>query len=159
VRYRRPYVARHSSVSWNLMLGKNVLWVAKQHGHSIMTMLRTYAAWTEGAVEADVQTIERSMMLTTSRAPSDPPLDGGRSSKDGTQDDLAVVQPVQTTIKGPQGMSYAVNDTKVRPPTPCSIMKNRLRRMWLGWKDSNLRMAGSKPAIIQHDQQVTELAG
>src|SRR6185312_10259394 len=34
VRYRRPYTARHSSVSWNLMVGKNVLWVAKQHGHS-----------------------------------------------------------------------------------------------------------------------------
>jgi hypothetical protein len=30
VRYREPYNARHSSVSWNLMLGKNLLWVAKQ---------------------------------------------------------------------------------------------------------------------------------
>ena len=28
LRYRRPYVARHSSVSWNLMAGKNPLWVA-----------------------------------------------------------------------------------------------------------------------------------
>ena len=35
LRYRRPYVARHSSVSWNLMVGKNVLWVAKQHGHRL----------------------------------------------------------------------------------------------------------------------------
>jgi len=25
------------------MTGKNPLWVAKQHGHSISTMLRTYA--------------------------------------------------------------------------------------------------------------------
>lgn len=33
----------------NLMVGKNVLWVAKQHGHSIVTMLRIYAAWAEGA--------------------------------------------------------------------------------------------------------------
>ena len=31
-RYREPYSARHSCVSWNLMLGKNLLWVAKQHG-------------------------------------------------------------------------------------------------------------------------------
>ena len=46
------------------MVGKNVLWVARQHGHSTITMLRTYAAWTEGAVEADVAGIERSMMLT-----------------------------------------------------------------------------------------------
>jgi hypothetical protein len=27
------------------MVGKNALWVAKQHGHSIATMLRAYAAW------------------------------------------------------------------------------------------------------------------
>ena len=32
VRYRRPYTARHSSVSWNLMAGKNVLWVASNMG-------------------------------------------------------------------------------------------------------------------------------
>ena len=44
------------------MVGKNVLWVAKQHGHSIVTMLRIYAAWAEGAVEADVEAIKRSMM-------------------------------------------------------------------------------------------------
>jgi integrase len=29
-RYREAYNARHSFVSWNLMLGKNLLWVAKQ---------------------------------------------------------------------------------------------------------------------------------
>ena len=68
VRYRRPYTARHSSVSWNLMIGKNVLWVAKQHGHSTVTMLRAYAAWTGEAVDADIQTIERSMNLMPRRA-------------------------------------------------------------------------------------------
>jgi integrase len=61
LRYRRPYTARHSSVSWNLMIGKNPLWVSKQHGHSVATMLRVYAAWAEGAVESDVEAIERSM--------------------------------------------------------------------------------------------------
>jgi integrase len=61
LRYRRPYAARHSSVSWNLMTGKNPLWVAKQHGHSIATMLRVYAAWAEGMVESDVEAIRRSM--------------------------------------------------------------------------------------------------
>ena len=61
LRYRRPYVARHSSVSWNLMASKNPLWVAKQHGHSITTMLRVYAAWAEDMVESDVDAIRRSM--------------------------------------------------------------------------------------------------
>ncbi len=61
LRYRRPYTARHSSVSWNLMIGKNPLWVAKQHGRSIATMLCVYAAWAGGSVESDVEAIKRSM--------------------------------------------------------------------------------------------------
>jgi hypothetical protein len=52
IRYRRPYVARHTSVSWNLMMGRNPLLIAKEHSHRILTMLTVYAAWTEGAVEA-----------------------------------------------------------------------------------------------------------
>jgi integrase len=42
--YWEPYNARHSFVSWNLMLGKNPLWVAKQHGHSVQTILEVYGA-------------------------------------------------------------------------------------------------------------------
>jgi integrase len=61
IRYRKPYCARHSSVSWNLMIGRSPLWVAKQHGHSIATMLRAYAAWSEGAIEADLDAIEHSL--------------------------------------------------------------------------------------------------
>jgi hypothetical protein len=61
LRYRRPYVARHSSVSWNLMIGKNLLWVSKQHGHSIDTMLRVYATWIEGTSDCDVAAIKRGM--------------------------------------------------------------------------------------------------
>jgi len=151
VRYRRPYTARHSSVSWNLMLGKNPLWVSKQHGHSLITMLRIYAAWTDGAVEADVQTIERSMGVTRTRTlrdrPRKPPRSGGRRSTDKsapTPDDLAVVQSVPATIKGPDEMGYVVHDARIRPPTACLISENRLRENWLGWQDSNQRMAGSK---------------
>jgi integrase len=61
LRNRRPYVARHSSVSWNLMIGKNLLWVSKQHGHSIDTMLRVYATWIEGTSDCDVAAIKRGM--------------------------------------------------------------------------------------------------
>ncbi|HEY0686171.1 MAG TPA: hypothetical protein VGD45_27770 [Steroidobacter sp.] len=70
LRHRRPYVARHTSVSWQLMLGKNLLWVARQHGHSIVTMLRTYAAWIDGAAEVDVAAIRRSMHRVTMRRAS-----------------------------------------------------------------------------------------
>jgi len=48
IRYREPKNARQSCVSWYLMIGKNVLWVSKNHGHSVQTMLSSYAAWTEG---------------------------------------------------------------------------------------------------------------
>jgi hypothetical protein len=93
LRYRRPYTARHSSVSWNLMTGKNPLWVAKQHGHSIATMLRVYAAWAEGAVEADVETVKRSMNLTPDRRPSSvrpiPPCSYGRRSNSSDENPCA----------------------------------------------------------------------
>jgi len=43
------------------MLGKNLLWVAKQHGHSVEVMLRMYAAWLEGSTEADIHAIKEAM--------------------------------------------------------------------------------------------------
>jgi hypothetical protein len=70
VRYRKPYCARHSSVSWDVMTGRSALWVARQHGHGISTMLRFYAAWTEGAIEADIAAIQAAM--TTSERPARP---------------------------------------------------------------------------------------
>jgi hypothetical protein len=61
IRRRGPYHARHSSVTWQLMLGKNLLWVAKQHGHSVEVMLRMYAGWLEGATESDIHAIKNAM--------------------------------------------------------------------------------------------------
>jgi hypothetical protein len=55
VRYREPYNARHSCVSWRLMAGHNVMLVAEEDGHSVATMLKKYAAWTKGATEPDVE--------------------------------------------------------------------------------------------------------
>jgi hypothetical protein len=42
----------------------NHLWVAKQHGHSVEVMLRMYAAWLEGATEADIHAIKKAMEKT-----------------------------------------------------------------------------------------------
>jgi integrase len=61
IRYRKPYAARHSSVSWDLMMGRNPLRVAQQHGHSLLTMLLVYAAWTEGSLNVDVAAVRRAM--------------------------------------------------------------------------------------------------
>ncbi len=56
-----PYHARHSSVTWQLMLRRNLLWVAKQRGHSVEVMLRMYPAWLEGATEDDIHAIKQAM--------------------------------------------------------------------------------------------------
>lgn len=61
IRYREPYQTRHTSVTWNLMIGKDLLWVAEQHGHSPSVMLRTYAKWLKGATEETIATIRRAM--------------------------------------------------------------------------------------------------
>ena len=68
LRFRRPYCARHTSVSWNLMIGKPPLWVSRQHGHSLTTMFRTYAAWVRGATVADVAMIQSAMNRKKSAA-------------------------------------------------------------------------------------------
>jgi hypothetical protein len=39
--------------------------VAKQHGHSVEVMLRMYAAWLEGATEADIHAIKKAMEKTS----------------------------------------------------------------------------------------------
>jgi len=72
IRYRKPYAARHSSVSWDLMLGRNPLWVAKQHGHSIATMLWVYAAWIEGTSETDLLTLQEAMNGVRQSSPAEP---------------------------------------------------------------------------------------
>jgi hypothetical protein len=43
------------------MIGKNPLFVSRQHGHSVTTMWRTYAAWMDGALESDIVLIEAAM--------------------------------------------------------------------------------------------------
>jgi integrase len=70
LRFRRPYCARHTSVSWNLMIGKSPLWVSEQHGHSVTTMFRTYAAWVRGATDADVAIIQTAINTERSAADS-----------------------------------------------------------------------------------------
>lgn len=61
IRYRKPYAARHTSVSWELMIGQNPLWVAQQHGHSLITMLSVYAAWSRGTSENEIASIRHAM--------------------------------------------------------------------------------------------------
>ncbi len=78
IRYRRPYTARHTSVSWDLMIGRSALWVARQHGHSISTMLRFYAAWADGAPESDVATIRVTLDSENAQRRNRPVIRAGK---------------------------------------------------------------------------------
>jgi hypothetical protein len=49
------------------MIGRNPLYLAKQHGHSISRMLWIYAAWAEDTTEADVVAIRAAMGATELR--------------------------------------------------------------------------------------------
>ena len=63
IRYRRPYVARHTSGSWNLIIGHPAAFVADQHGHSLITMHTTYAGWVQDAQPHEAEAIRRAMGL------------------------------------------------------------------------------------------------
>lgn len=58
-RYREPYQARSSYISWSLMIGKNIIKLAQEDGHSIETMLRKCAAWRLGPPQ--LETAEKKL--------------------------------------------------------------------------------------------------
>ena len=121
VRYRRPYTARHTSVSWDLMIGRSALWVARQHGHSISTMLRFYAAWAGGAGESDVEKIRATLN-------SDCPL--RRRMNTGGDQNVArpIVRPFELEIASrPQAQTrrFATGFASERDPPVAKIRKNR----------------------------------
>jgi integrase len=133
LRYRRPYTARQTSVSWDLMIGKNPLWVAKQHGHSIATMLRAYAAWAEGVAEIDVEAIKRSKEQTV-------PL-----PTENLAVDLPVGKEVQT-LSAPLPAPTGTPDSNASPLNQQDKMEEKSSALcgWGGrirtseWRDQNI---------------------
>ncbi|MDB6084835.1 MAG: phage integrase family protein [Gammaproteobacteria bacterium] len=131
LRQRGPYHARHTSVTWQLMTGKNLLWVAKQHGHSVQVMLTMYAAWLEGATDADIEAIKAAMHSRVKRGPS-----------------LFVVPEIAASgsaLKSPEfGTSLALG--KARGSLSAG---NHRENMWRrGW-DSNPRAGITRPSDFE----------
>ena len=134
IRYRKPYCARHSSVSWDLMVGHKPLWVAKQHGHSITTMLRVYTAWAEGAIEADIKAIGRAMESAKSTA---------ETLLDGAADAASAITPSATARSkphtvGPTSFGSRFGST---PQERDTKSRNRRGKYWRRERDSNPRRA------------------
>ena len=142
IRRRGPYHARHSSVTWQLMLGKNLLWVAKQHGHSVEVMLRMYAAWLDGATEADIHAIKQAMEKRTVAhvAIHDSRAAIFAESAAKNREKLIVIRP----LKSPEfGSSLAVGNGER------SKSLNREQIKWRrGW-DSNPRAGITRPSDFE----------
>lgn len=90
IRYREPYQVRHTSVSWNLMIGKNLLWVAQQHGHSAAVMLKVYAKWITGSTDEDVDNIKMAMGYVKQQ--SKPLVPDGQKERDRTADTIRLIK-------------------------------------------------------------------
>ena len=126
LRYRRPYCARHTSVSWNLMSSKNPLRVSAQHGHSLTTMFRTYAAWVRGATEADVAMIQSAMNRKKSagdctcsqeaRSAKGPVARLGTRLATGLQASKAQLTEILAKLKWRRGWDCSRPGTAARPP-------------------------------------------
>ena len=115
IRYRRPYTARHTSVSWDLMIGRSALWVARQHGHSISTMLRFYAAWSDGAGEHAVDTI-RATLNSERRLRRKATIAAGR-----TADCLVAARPFEMEMPPRPGRFASEFATGRDPPVAKSL--------------------------------------
>lgn len=93
VRYREPYNARHSFISWSLMIGKNMVKLAEEDGHTIQTMLTTYTAWTKGATAADTQLIIQAMEHSPEAPQEIPQSPLTPPALATTMDDVATTSP------------------------------------------------------------------
>ena len=125
------------------MLGKNLLWVAKQHGHSVEVMLRMYAAWLDGATEADnhaiKQAMERRPVARTEIIDSRAAISAVNAATNRTR--LIVIRPLES----PEfGSSLAVGKSGTSLSTG-----NDLEKKWRrGW-DSNPRAGITRPSDFE----------
>jgi hypothetical protein len=143
IRRRGPYHARHSSVTWQLMLGKNLLWVAKQHGHSVEVMLRMYAAWLEGATDADIRAIKLAMEKRPAARAAIPDSRAAISAVNAVSN--RVTQIVIRPLNSPEfGSSLAVGKD-----LSGSSLRNDSKIKWRrGW-DSNPRAGITRPSDFE----------
>jgi hypothetical protein len=110
------------------MIGRSALWVARQHGHSIATMLRAYAAWAEGAIEADLEAIRRAMGFGPHAIrPITRAIPAIKEPKDDLALDLALADgPAVLSARNECGRSGG--ERGIRIQTHCRISNLRIRK-------------------------------
>jgi hypothetical protein len=117
------------------MTGRSALWVAQQHGHSIATMLRFYAAWTEGAVEADIAAI-RAARASDGPTRRQTTSASRRFNKSGPVVRPVNIEPVPTASAAatPDSFANRYANGHGRPTAKCS---KQLIVNWRRERDSN----------------------
>jgi len=143
IRRRGPYHARHSSVTWQLMLGKNLLWVAKQHGHSVEVMLRMYAAWLDGATDSDIHAIKQAMERRPAARVAMPDQRRAISAVNaGTN------YPKLIVIRPPESPEFGSSLAIGKVPGDSSLRNNSKIKWRRGW-DSNPRAGITRPSDFE----------
>jgi integrase len=143
IRRRGPYHARHSSVTWQLMLGKNLLWVAKQHGHSVEVMLRMYAAWLEGATESDIRAIKQAMKTSPATRTAIPDARAAISAAVAAKNRVK-----QIVIRPPESPGFGSSLAVGNRPGDSSLRKDSQIKWRRGW-DSNPRAGITRPSDFE----------
>jgi hypothetical protein len=109
------------------MIGTNILLVTEEDGHSVQTMLSTYATWTKGATEADIETIRRAMERSPDPIYLETQHDGVRRPQESPE--FATSSPLERQwarlswrrLKGDQGLNREFswrNGRDSNPPSP-----------------------------------------
>ena len=143
IRRRGPYHARHSSVTWQLMLGKNLLWVAKQHGHSVEVMLRMYAAWLDGATESDIRAIKQAMEKRPSARTAFLDSHTAVSSINAARNHVT-----QIVIRPPMSPGFGSSLAVGKVPSDSSLRNDSKIKWRRGW-DSNPRAGITRPSDFE----------
>ena len=125
------------------MLGKNLRWVAKQHGHSVEVMLRMYAAWLAGATETDIQAIKEAIAkrpgVRTANSDAGAAISAVSAAKNRVE--LIVIRP----LNSPEfGSSLAVGKG-LRDSSLGNDSQLEWRRGW----DSNPRAGITRPSDFE----------
>jgi hypothetical protein len=127
------------------MLGKNLLWVAKQRRHSAEVMLRMYmyAAWLEGATDSDIHAIK--LMIEKRPSARTAFMDSRTAISALNSATNHVTQIVIRPPKSPEFCSsLAVGKSGTRLSTG-----NDLEKKWRrGW-DSNPRAGITRPSDFE----------
>jgi len=130
------------------MLGKNLLWVAKQHGRSVEVMLRMYAAWLEGTAESDIQAIKQAMERRPAARTAIPDARAAISAVNAAKNRVKQIV-IRPAVSPEFGSSLAVG----KGPSDSSLRKDSQ----IKWRWGQSRANPSLPETLSNSENSREI--